>query len=265
MRTLTDEQLVLQLKRFEEMPWAEKEEALDQLLPVISRLLHGKLVTDKNGRKHLAGGYTLFGAHSEREVGGETLYDYQTKVVEKLLDGSFEWKPENTLAEQLEIIANSMIPKIVPVYKHQIHKEEKRFGYFRKPVSLDVEWMGKEDDYTGEETDDLVLAGNYSEYEEKLPKGEKSEIPTEGDNKRVTNTGETVVKSSFDRYWEILFSVADKDRDPNMERFLQCVSMNLSPKEISEELGLTARQIDTIRKRLVRKATKIVKPKTKKK
>lgn len=180
-KALTDKQLAQQLERLKKVPWAEKAEALDHLLLVISRLLHGYLVVDENGRKHLAGGNTRFGAHSEREVGGETLYDYQTKVVEKLYDGSCRWMPQNTLAEQLEKIANSMIPKMVPVYKNQVKKEEE-VGYCRKTVSLDVEWMGKEDDYTGDETDELKLVGNYKEYEEKLPEGQTSEIPTEGGN-----------------------------------------------------------------------------------
>lgn len=261
-KALTDKQLAQQLERLKKVPWAEKAEALDHLLLVISRLLHGYLVVDENGRKHLAGGNTRFGAHSEREVGGETLYDYQTKVVEKLYDGSCRWMPQNTLAEQLEKIANSMIPKMVPVYKNQVKKEEE-VGYCRKTVSLDVEWMGKEDDYTGDETDELKLVGNYKEYEEKLPEGQTSEIPTEGDNKRVANLEETAAKSTRDAQWKLLFAVADNDPDPNMERFLQGVNMGLSPKEMSQELGLTARQIDTIRKRLVRNAIRFVKLKQK--
>lgn len=81
MSTLTDEQLDRQLERLNAVPWQVWTEALDNLLHVISRLLHGELEMDNSGRYHLVGGYVKYGAHCDRELGGKALYHYQSMVV----------------------------------------------------------------------------------------------------------------------------------------------------------------------------------------
>ena len=86
------EQLLVQLKRLYEVEPSEWWAALDALMQEIAYLLHGKLKEDANGRKYLVGGYTVYGAHSEKRLGGDPLYHYLDMVVEKLFDGSCEWK-----------------------------------------------------------------------------------------------------------------------------------------------------------------------------
>lgn len=135
---MTQEQFCEQLKRLSEVDPMEMWQALDELLEEIAHQLHGTLKEDDNGRKYLSGGYTLFGAHSEARLGGEALYHYQSMVVEKLYDGSCEWKPENTLAEQLKKIANHVITNEVEKYKTQMSREE-REGYSSQALSLDEE------------------------------------------------------------------------------------------------------------------------------
>ena len=99
---MTRRKLLEQLKRLSEVGRSQWRTALSVLMLEISLLLHGKLEDDENGKKVLVGGYTQYGAHSENTLGGEALYHYQGMVVEKLYDGSCEWKPENSLEEQLK-------------------------------------------------------------------------------------------------------------------------------------------------------------------
>ncbi len=149
---MTRGKLLAQLKRLEEVSRSQWREALSVLMLEISLLLHGKLKDDENGKKVLVGGYTQYGAHSEYRLGGEALYHYQGMVVEKLYDGSCEWKAENSLEEQLKEMAGPVIDDAVKAYRRQ-QKEDDRLGVCSTPVGLDVEWFG-EDEGLAEATSD---------------------------------------------------------------------------------------------------------------
>ena len=135
-RIMKMEQLLVQLKRLYEVEPSEWWAALDALMQEIAYLLHGKLKEDANGRKYLVGGYTVYGAHSEKRLGGDPLYHYLDMVVEKLFDGSCEWKAENSLAEQLKKIANHVISNEAEKYRTQMDREA-REGYSSEALSLD--------------------------------------------------------------------------------------------------------------------------------
>jgi len=227
MQKLTDEQLARQVDDLDHLPWPVWEDALDKLLPVISRLLHGRLVEDENHRKHLVGGYTKFGAHSEHELGAEALYHYQGIVVEKLYDGSWEWKPEHTLAEQLEIIANSVIPKAAEKYANQIERELS-LGYNRNYVNFDVEWLGNNND-------DDDSAGDAGDSEENTAFG-----------------GNTDIK--HDR-WERICAAADDD--PQLAQYVQIVGESKQLKDVREKGGYEPGDTDKLIKRLRRKVNKL--------
>lgn len=133
---MTMEIYYAQLKRLMKVTPRQWWIALEVLLQEIALLLHGHLKVNKYGRKYLVGGYTEYGVHSEENLCGDALYHYQSVVVEKLYDGSCEWKPENTLAEQLKKIAANVISNEVDKYKRR-QKREERTGQSSQTLSLD--------------------------------------------------------------------------------------------------------------------------------
>ena len=141
---MTRRKLLEQLKRLSEVGRSQWRTALSVLMLEISLLLHGKLEDDENGKKVLVGGYTQYGAHSENTLGGEALYHYQGMVVEKLYDGSCEWKPENSLEEQLKEMAGPVIDAAVKAYRHR-QKEDERLGISSTPVAIDADWLGEDE------------------------------------------------------------------------------------------------------------------------
>lgn len=141
MKTKDFLQLDAQLKRLSEVNRKQWRAALSVLMMEISLLLHGRLKDGENGKKELVGGYTQYGAHSENRLGGEALYHYQGMVVEKLYDGSCEWKAENSLEEQLKEMAGEVIDNAVKAYRREL-KENERLGVNSTPVAMDVEWLG---------------------------------------------------------------------------------------------------------------------------
>ena len=133
---MTRRKLLEQLKRLKAVSRSQWRAALAVLMLEIAYLLHGHLKENKYGRKYLVGGYTEYGAHSEENLCGDPLYHYQSVVVEKLFDGSCEWKAENSLAEQLKKIAANVISNEVDKFKRR-QKREERTGQSSQMVSLD--------------------------------------------------------------------------------------------------------------------------------
>lgn len=266
MQKLTDEQLAIQVDKLDHLPWPVWEDALDKLLPVISRLLHGSLVEDENHWKHLVGGYTKFGAHSSFRLGGEALYHYQTVVVEKLYDGSCEWKPENTLAEQLQKIACRVIPNEAKKYAAQMRYEQ-RHGYSSKAVSLDVEWMGKEDDYTGEEMDELVAVDDNNKVavaevgigdivkQQAIKAIGPTEVPTAQQGNTIQNTEFEGGTDLMHMQWEKICTAADDD--PQLAQYVQIVGESKQLKDVREKGGYEPGDTDKLIKRLRRKVNKL--------
>ena len=138
--TCSDEQK----KRLDSVKRSEWKEAQKALLPIIARQLHGRVKTDKDGHVEMVGGYTKYGAHSEREVGGEALFHYWGMIVQTLYDGTCTWAPELSLEDQLKEMAEPVIDEAVKDYRSR-RKEEERLGIDSTPVDLDVDWLGVED------------------------------------------------------------------------------------------------------------------------
>jgi hypothetical protein len=217
----------------------------------ISMLLHGKLKEDENGRKVLVGGYTTFGAHSEVRLGGKALYHYQGMVVEKLYDGSCEWKAENSLAEQLKEIAESVIDDSVKEFRsHQ--KECERLGIDSRPVGLDVDWLGEEDGDLSTDSSTAVGMSNGA-------------VEMTGELLGMTDGGlSTEVEMTDDvrhMKWEAICEAADGDSE--LEAFVQVTGESQSMKEVNERLGLKGDDRDRLMKRLKRKVGKKSYPKGK--
>ncbi len=146
MKTMQEEKIAsrVQLEKLNSAKGKEWKEAQNSLMEAIARLLHGTLKKDESGRAYLSGGYTLYGAHSEREVGGDALYHYFGMVVEKLFDGSCEWKAQNSLEDQLKEIAGVVIGDAVKAYRSR-QREEEKLGINSTPVDIDVDWLGDDE------------------------------------------------------------------------------------------------------------------------
>lgn len=138
-----------QKKRLDSVKHQEWREAQKAVLPIIARLLHGRVKTDKDGQVVMVGGYTKYGAHSEQELGGEALWHYWGKIVETLFDGTCEWDPELSLADQLKEMAEPVIDEAVKEYRSR-QKEEERLGI---RVGMDVEWLGEDESLSETTTD----------------------------------------------------------------------------------------------------------------
>ena len=279
---MTQSQFERQLKKLLRVRWTEWEDALEELTPKISRLLHGHVYTDTKQMKHVVGGYTIFGAHSGHELGGEALYHYQGYVVEKLYDGTYEWQPGVRLADILKEIAEKEIPQVVKDYKTRI-KTEERFGFYGNFVSLDEKWMGGQDDDKDDET----------EYQLALDDGKELGVRTGGapagkdateflvlvmkDNEASESSAETgqpekdgmemVTNEVFcvdpemndigdntkplDDYERKKFKLHQAAKgDPELERFLKAHEDGMTIKEMREQLGITQKVRDKLIKRL---------------
>ena len=228
---MTRGKLIKQLKRLAEVSCSQWRATLSSLMQEIAKLLHGKLTDGENGKKVVVGGYTEYGAHSEKRLGGEPLYHYLGMVVGKLYDGSCEWKPENSLAEQLKKMAEEVIDDSVKAYRHE-QKEESLLG---TPVGLDVEWIGDEDGdlSTSVEMTEGVLG--------------------------VTDASDS--EKSRHMKWEAICEAADGDTE--LEAFVQVTGECQSMKEVNERLSLKSDDRDRLLKRLKRRVGKKSYPKGK--
>jgi len=233
---------------------------LDELTLELASLLHGKLRANQNGRKYVAGGNTKFGAHSESELGGEALYHYQGVIVEKLYACKCEWSPENTLSEQLKKIASHVFDKNVAKYRRKKKREEK-YGYNSTPVSLDVEWIGKEDDYTGEVTDEMVVVKPDTDsvsMSEKEANAANYETPSEADCARIVSlVSDDSDKIVVEKNWKIMWNAAKGDAELEWFLTLYDAERDKEGKEDSEHMD--ARERDRLVKRLRRKVNKYIK------
>ena len=141
-----------QKKRLDSVKCSEWKDVQKAVLPTIARLLHGRVKTDKDGHVEMVGGYTKYGAHSGSEVGGEALYHYWGKIVERLYDGSCQWDDELSLTDQLKVMAEPVIDEAVKAYRNR-QKEEERLGIDSTPVDFDVDWLGEDESLAEISTD----------------------------------------------------------------------------------------------------------------
>ena len=265
---MTEQQKRRQKKRVDNVTWPEWRKAIDQLTLDISCLLHGHIEVDNLGVKHVVGGNTLYGAHCQYERGGEALYDYETTIVSKLINCECEWKPELSLTEQLKEIASHVIQDEVEKYVRRKAREE-RTGIRTVPISLDVRWMGRVDDYTGEETEVMVAENDWNSEEGEPGNGEGRDTDyldgtlTENDCTRITSlVFGASDKADEEKLWDQLYEAANGE--PELEWFLK-----MYEPDRSEELGeaaqhMTARERDRLVKKLRRRVNKKIKDNGKK-
>jgi len=260
---MTEQQKRFQKMRVSMVTRLEWRKAIDQLTLDISCLLHGHIEVDKLGIKHVVGGNTRYGAHCQYERGGEALYDYETTIVSKLINCECEWKPELSLSEQLKEIASHVIQDEVEKYVRKKAREE-RTGIYTTPISLDVRWMGRADDYTGEETEVVVAEnaqnngeGAYRTLEQQILGNTEpqEETLTENDCARITSLVFGVSdKMNEEKLWEELYEAAKGDLE--LEWFLKMYELDRS-KELEEDAQyMTARERDRLVKKLRRRVNK---------
>lgn len=221
--TCSDEQK----KRLDSVKHKEWMEAQKEVLPMIARLLHGRVKTDKDGQVEMVGGYTKYGVHSESELGGNALFHYWGMIVQTLYDGTCTWKPELSLADQLKEMAEPVIDEAVKVYRCR-KKEEERLGVDSTPVDFDVDWIGEED---GDLSTTVEMTGGV-----------------------VGMTDDVDAEASRHMKWETICGAADGDKE--LEAFVQVTGESQSMKEVNERLGLKGDDRDRLMKRLKRRFDK---------
>lgn len=119
-------------------------------------------------------------------------------------------------------------------------------------MSLDVKWMRRPEDYTGEETDDMMSRGKYDELEEK----QTSEFPSDEDINTIRFTKYETGMDVRHRNWEKLSDIADSDPDPLLGDFVQAVGESKQLKDVREKLGLKPGDSDKLIKKLRRRLGK---------
>ena len=243
MIQMSPEQIKDQLKRLLAVTPKQWREVEFELALEIARLLGGELIGGKNATyRYIKGGKTTYGAHSEPAQAGNPLLSYETKIVEKLWKCNSWWNPEYELIDQLKRIAKHLIEDEQEAYMRNIDYE-KRHGYSSKPVSLDVNWIGRPDDYTGEETDVLVPEGEVT-----------SDMPTMGENSAIMNQ---VLVAGDERHqnWEKVCAAADGEKE--LEDYVQAVGESRRLKDVRVALNLKPGDSDKLTKKLKRRVYKL--------
>ena len=260
----------LRLKNVKNDEW---EVALDALTVEMSKpeLLGGQIVKGPHNTKRLVNGKTHYGAHSEYNLAtSNVLYHYQAEFVLALYEGEWEWKEGVSLADQLIEIANSRIPKVAKKYTKKKERENKKH-IKTTPVSLDVDLIGKPDDYTGEETETWVALINneasepdkdnldFSDAEGGCNTCEdeiNSEIPNEAEsNAIISKEPEPLGMDYQHQLWEKVCAAADGDKE--LEEFVQITGECTKMRQVNERLHLEKGDRDRLQKRLKRKVNKL--------
>ena len=270
---MNKEQIHAQQLRLKNVTKDEWEVALDALTVEMSKpeLLGGQIIDGPHDTKRLVNGKTRYGAHSEYNLAtSNVLYHYQAEFLLALYDGKWEWKEGVSLADQLIEIANSRIPKVANKYIKKKERENKKH-IKTTPVSLDVELIGKPDDYTGEETETLVVLVNKEESEpnnDNLDLGDAegesntsedetvSEIPNEAEGNAIMSKEPEPLGMDYQhQLWEKVCAAADGDKE--LEEFVQVTGECKTLRQVNERLQLKDGDRDRLQKRLKRKVNKL--------
>lgn len=260
----------LRLKNVRNDEWIAAFDALTEAL-TNSELLGGRVVKGPHNTKRISGGRTRYGAHSEYTLGtSNVLYHYQAEFVLALYEGKWEWKEGVSLADQLIEIAYSRIPKAADKYARRKEREKKN-RINTMPVSLDVDLMSKPDDYTGEETETLVVACSHSEVEVDNASLDYREAEADRQCAAEAMAEDTITEAEGNdimsrelappgmdyrhQLWEKVCEAADGDKE--LEVFVQATGECKKMQEVNERLHLMDGDRDRLQKKLTRKVYKL--------
>lgn len=268
---MNSEQKHKQQLRLKHLSNEEREEAFDALTEALTqpKLLGGHLEKGPHNTVRLVNGRTRFGAHSEYRLGtSNVLYHYEAEFLIALYDCEWEWPEDRSLAEQFVLMAYSRIPKASEKYKKRKEREADK-GISSDPVSFDVEWIGKEDDYSGEESEMMIPAASYKNPETGDPlldndasdseavgsADDSTDIPSEAESNAIQSTEYDNSMDLLHKNWELVCAATDDD--PEMARYVQVVGECKRPKEVREKLGLKEDEMDSLRKKVIRRVKKM--------
>jgi len=161
---------------------------------------------------------TLYGAHTEKNLGTEAKNYYMCFAVDSLLLGNWEWKDEFDLPQQLIRIIDSRISTVVKSYKLQKEKKDKKIenGFF--PETVEIEYRDVELDF-------YKLSGDFDfDYED----AEKYEKQVSEIESKITS-----------------------NKDDNLGFFWECIKEGKKRSEISELMNMTPKQIDKLKEKLL--------------
>ena len=179
----------------------------------------------RKAEKHLAyrlWNKTKFGAHSIENLHVPAKEYYLNFAYMSIINGSWEWKEEYDLPEQLIRIINSRISTVVEAYRKAKLKNEQRRSEGRYEITIaekavDVE--GTFYDLRGEELSEEELLKIESEY-------------------------------------EIIEKFAWESDDQNIIDFWECVKERYTRGEIAEYIGVTPKQLDKVKEKFLRQIRK---------
>lgn len=166
---------------------------------------------------------TIFGAHTVENLKVPAKEYYLNYAYMSILNGSWEWKNDYDLPEQLIRIIDSRISTVVKTYRNAKEKNEERVeeGKYKLTNSVEIQ----------------DIESTFYELE-----GEK-EI-----------SAEELLK--IERKYNKIDQFVSKSGDDDFILFWDCVKEGFSRSEIAELIGKTPKQLDKVKEKFLRQLRK---------
>jgi hypothetical protein len=161
---------------------------------------------------------TLYGAHTSKNLGLDPKEYYMNFAEDALIFGYWQWKDDFDLSEQLIRIIDSRITTIVKSYRSRKLKNEKKIEEGFAPDTIEIDYKDVELDFYNLSSHDEFDTSKAEEYEKKIIEIEK------------------------------LFK---SHKDENVEFLWECIKEGKKRNEISDLMGITPKQSDKIREKLM--------------
>ncbi|MEO1032767.1 MAG: hypothetical protein AAFX55_15250 [Bacteroidota bacterium] len=170
---------------------------------------------------------TKYGAHTVENLGIPAKEYYLNFAYMSILYGTWQWKDEYDLTQQMIRIIDSRISTVVESYKRTIKKNEERKKEGKLPYTISLESKDVETIFYNLEND--------------------------------ISLDETQIKEIENQY-ALLEQFVSASEDDDIIVFWECTKAGLTRAEISEYIGKKPKQIDKIKEKFLRQIQKEIKP-----
>lgn len=161
---------------------------------------------------------TLYGAHTAKNLGIDPKEYYMSFAEDALLFGNWQWKDDFDLSEQLIRIIDSRITTVVKSYRARIKKNDEKTQDGFAPDTIEIDYRDIEVDFYNLVSEDEFDYIKAEEYEQKINEIEK---------------------------------VIESHKDANLHFLWECIKEGLKRNEISDLMGITPKQLDKIKEKLI--------------
>lgn len=161
---------------------------------------------------------TLYGAHTAKNLGIDPKEYYMNFAEDALIFGYWQWKDDFDLSEQLIRIIDSRVTTVVKSYKSRKLKNERKIEEGLAPDTIEIDYRDVELDFYNLSSCDEFDTSKADEYEQKIIEIEK------------------IIKSH---------------KDENVDFLWECIKEGKKRNEISDLMGVTPKQLDKIREKLM--------------